>query len=49
MTRVYDRSKNIFCRLVDEEDFRFSVLQSLLAIYQAVSNLYKEIDIAKKN
>lgn len=45
---VYDRARNIFLQLVDEQDFRFSALQSLLAIYQATSDWHKAIDVAEK-
>ncbi|MFP3029414.1 MAG: lipopolysaccharide assembly protein LapB [Arsenophonus sp.] len=45
---VYDRARNIFLQLVDEEDFRFSALQSLLTIYQAISDWHKAIDVAEK-
>ncbi|WP_063655871.1 lipopolysaccharide assembly protein LapB [Candidatus Arsenophonus triatominarum] len=45
---VYDRARNIFLQLVDEQDFRFSALQSLLTIYQATSDWYKAIEVAEK-
>lgn len=45
---VYDRARNIFLQLVDEQDFRLSALQSLLAIYQATSDWHKAIDVAEK-
>lgn len=45
---VYDRARNIFLQLIDEQDFRFSALQSLLAIYQATSDWHKAIDVAEK-
>ncbi|WGL97030.1 lipopolysaccharide assembly protein LapB [Arsenophonus sp. aPb] len=45
---VYDRARNIFLQLVDEQDFRFSALQSLLTIYQATSDWHKAIDVAEK-
>lgn len=45
---VYDRARNIFLQLVDEQEFRFSALQSLLTIYQATSDWYKAIEVAEK-
>ncbi|MGP1923618.1 MAG: lipopolysaccharide assembly protein LapB [Arsenophonus sp. NEOnobi-MAG3] len=45
---VYDRARNIFLQLLDEQDFRFSALQSLLTIYQAISDWDKAIDVAEK-
>ncbi|MGP1944611.1 MAG: lipopolysaccharide assembly protein LapB [Arsenophonus sp. ET-LJ4-MAG3] len=45
---VYDRARNIFLELLDEQDFRFSALESLLAIYQLTSDWDKAIDVAEK-
>ncbi|HGJ5876559.1 MAG TPA: lipopolysaccharide assembly protein LapB [Arsenophonus sp.] len=45
---VYDRARNIFLQLIDEQDFRFSALQSLLTIYQATSDWHKAIEVAEK-
>ncbi|MDT9587517.1 MAG: lipopolysaccharide assembly protein LapB [Candidatus Arsenophonus melophagi] len=45
---VYDRARNIFLQLVDEQDFRFSALQSLLTIYQATSDWHKAINVSKQ-
>ncbi|MFP3013370.1 MAG: lipopolysaccharide assembly protein LapB [Arsenophonus sp. NC-QC1-MAG3] len=45
---VYDRARNIFLQLADKQNFCFSALQSLLTIYQAISDWHKAIDVAEK-
>lgn len=45
---LYDRAEDMFCQLIDEEDFRVSALQQLLVIYQATSEWQKAIEMAEK-
>ena len=45
---VYDRAEHMFLQLIDEQDFRQSALQSLLAIYQLTSDWGKAIETAEK-
>lgn len=43
----YDRAEDMFNQLVNEDDFRISVLSLLLQIYQATSEWSKAIDITE--
>ncbi|CAM3871529.1 lipopolysaccharide assembly protein LapB [Xenorhabdus thuongxuanensis] len=45
---VYDRAENMFIQLVDETDFRENAFNSLLTIYQSISDWNKAVDIAEK-